>query len=170
MMRRPATVLWRLVAVVGVVVAGLVEIAASNSFPLNARQSRLFLFVAGPAIAAWLVLQFFFSEPWRRCRRRSELLVPIGVVAGVAEIAELLARMPLLRPAFLPEWTFRLASLSFSVSLGSVLTILIWTAFAAWQTDLLSRHCLPGRRPLRLAPWPSIRVTSCDRLPCYPLE
>ena len=86
--------LWRLAAVVGVVAA--IVIAASNSFPLDPRQSRLFLFAACPAIAAWLVLHFVFSGPWRRFRRQWDLLVPIGVVAGVAQLLEVLARMPLL--------------------------------------------------------------------------
>ena len=59
---------WRLAAVVGVAV-GLV-IAASNSFPLQTHQGRLFLFGAGVAIAAWLVLRFIFPEPWQRSMPR----------------------------------------------------------------------------------------------------
>ena len=146
--------LWRLAAVVSVVV-GLV-IVASSSFPLQARQSRLFPFAIGLAIAAWLVLYFVFSEPWRRCRRQWDLLVPIAVVAGVEQLSGLLARMPLMGPLFVPEWTMQLVSLSWSVSLGTLLNILIWTAFAAWQTDLLWR-ALRDDGPLSLAPWPPIR-------------
>jgi hypothetical protein len=43
-----------------------------------------------------------------------------------------------------------------SVSLGTVVNIVVWTAFAAWQTDLLWRALLDDG-PLRLAPWPPIR-------------
>lgn len=146
--------LWRPGAFVGVVAA--LVIAAAHSFPLQARQGRLFLFAAVLVIAAWLALQFAFREPWRRCRRQWDLLVPIGIVAGVEQLSGLLARMPLLGQAFVPQWTLRLFSLSVSVSLSTVLNLLIWTAFAAWETDLLWRAC-QGDGTLRLAPWQSVR-------------
>ena len=146
--------IWRFAAVVGVFAALL--IAASDSFPLEPRQGRLFLFAACIAIAAWLVLHFVFPGPWQHFRRQLDLLVPIGIVAGVEQLLAVLARMPLLRSIFEPDWTLSLVSLSLNVSLGTVATVIVWTAFAAWQTDLLWR-ALQDDGPLRLSPLRPIR-------------
>ncbi len=145
---------WRLAAVVGVFAA--VVIAALDSFPLQPRQGRLFFLAAGIALAAWSVLHFVFPGPWRRLRRQWDLLVPIGIVAGVEQLFALLDRVPFLSAIFAPNWSLRLVSLSLSVSLGTVVNIIVWTAFAAWQTDLLWRELL-NEGPLRLGPLPPIR-------------
>jgi hypothetical protein len=145
---------WRLAAVVGVLAA--LVIAASDSFPFQPRQGRLFLFAAGVAFVAWSVLHFVFPGPWRQCRRQLDLLVPIGIVAGVEQLLAVLARMPLLSSILEPDWSLRLVSLSLSVSVGTVANVIVWTAFAAWQTDLLWR-ALQDNGPLRLAPWRPIR-------------
>lgn len=145
---------WILLGIVSAVAA--LAISAWNSFPLQPTQGRQVLFVAVIAVIALIVLRLVFRSAWRVFRSRPVLLVPIGVVAGVSQLAALLPRLPVLGAMFLPEWTASLMGVTIELSLGILLTIAIWTAYAAWQTELLWRSTC-GDTGLSLSPWRPVR-------------
>jgi len=82
--------------------------------------------------------------------------VPVGVVVGADQLLGLLHKLPLLAALLTPQWTARLLGLSLGLSVGIVVNMALWTAFAAWQTDLLWR-AMRGESPLNLSPWPSLQ-------------
>ncbi|MCH5373545.1 MAG: hypothetical protein JJ992_06180 [Planctomycetes bacterium] len=145
---------WRVVAMLGVVAALL--IAGLESVPLEPRQGRLFLFAVPIAVATMLVLRLAFPWPWAKMWSHPDLLVPVGVVVGVQQLLGLLYKLPLLAALLAPQWSARLLGISLGLSLGAAVNVVLWTAFAAWQTDLLWRALRDGE-PLDLSPWPSIR-------------
>lgn len=145
---------WRWVALIGA--AASIAGAASRSFPLEPRQGRLVVSGLIIAVLTLLALRFVFPWPWQRVRVQRDLLVPIGVLAGAEQLLGLLALAPLASAVLAPSWSAQVLGLSLSVSLEAVLNIGLWTAFAAWQTDLVRRG-LTGEQPLRLSPGEPVR-------------
>jgi len=150
----PGNRLWRVTSVLGVIIA--LVIAAFQSFPLEPRQGRGVLVALVIAVAAIVVLRLLFPFAWRTLWRRPDLLVPVGIVVLVVQFLGLMAKAPLLGSLFEPEWSANVLGISFGLSLGGVLSVVVWTAFAAWQTDLLWR-ALHQDTVLSLAPWPVVR-------------
>jgi hypothetical protein len=145
--------IWRVLALVGVAAALLTALV--QSFPFEPRQARHFLF-AGLIIGATLiVLRTLFRAAWENAMSTPDWLVPIGVMMLASTTVEFMGMSPLLKAEFTPSWFKSLGSW-FSLSLSMVLHMIVMTAYAAWQTDLLWRTAQGGATP-ELAPWIPIR-------------
>lgn len=84
------------------------------------------------------------------------LLVPVGFVLAAQAVFGLLTRLPGLRELLTDGANFHLLGISVALSLATAYSIVIWTAFASWQTDLLWRAAHGEEQP-SLAPGPPIR-------------
>ncbi len=146
--------MWQVLGVAGAAVA--LVVAVVQSFPVDARQPREFLFAAPIVVAALMVLRWLFPSAWMTFRSRPELLVPIGLVVLASTTIELVAVLPAVGTLFIPSWTTSFLGLSLGLSLGTVLQMIVRTGFAAWQTDLLWRFAQGDSAP-DLAPWIPIR-------------
>jgi len=87
---------------------------------------------------------------------RRGLLVPVGFVLAAQALFGLLTRIPGLHELLTDGANFNLLGISVALSLATVYSIVIWTAFASWQTDLLWR-AVHGEDQPSLAPGPPIR-------------
>ncbi len=145
---------WRVVALMGV--AATLAMALFQSFPLEPRQSRGVLFAGILVLVTLAVLRTLFRPAWQLLSSKPDILVPVGVALLASTAVDLLARLPLLHALLMPSWSLNLLGLALSLSLGTVLSIVIWTAFAAWQTDLILR-AVRSTDVLDVAPWPPIR-------------
>lgn len=145
---------WRALSVFGVVLT--LGVALFQSFPLEPRQGRGFVLAGLIVVAALIVLRTLFSSAWHVLMQHTDLLVPVGVVMLATTAVELAAMLPMLRGILVPSWAWHVLTLSLSVSLLTVLQMIVWTAYAAWQTDLLWRFT-HGYTRLDLDPWPPIR-------------
>lgn len=152
--RRSGHSLWRILSLLGIVVALVVSLV--QSLPFEPRQSRQFLFAALFVIAILIVSRFLFRRAVEAFIACPDVLVPIGIVLLASTAMDLLLILPLSRDVLAPSWSVSLFGVALSLSLGTVLHMLLWTAFAAWQTDLLWR-IVQGKQPADMTPWPSIR-------------
>jgi hypothetical protein len=145
---------WRALALLGV---GLTLISALvRSFPVRSGQGNGVLTFLVVVIAAALALRLVFGAFWGAVGARPDLLVPSGVALLGVEIVGWCSRMPGLGALLAPSLSGRLLGISLGISLGGVLEVGLWAAYAAWQTDLIIR-ALQSSGPISPVPWSSIR-------------
>jgi hypothetical protein len=108
-------------------------------------------------VMAWTVgLGLVFRRGRRTLFARPELLAPVGVLLPLEVAREWLEAAPALKGMMQPFATLSLWGTGLSLSVPTLLAALIWTAFAAWQTDLLLR-ALTTAGPPDLSPWQPVR-------------
>jgi hypothetical protein len=139
------------VAVVGVGLALIMALIRSGTVTENDFGCVVWI------VLAWaLGLGLVFRRGRRALLARPELLVPVGVVLPLEVAREWLEVVPALKGLMQPLATLALWGTSLSLSVPTLLAVLIWTSFAAWQTDLLIRALTTVGSP-ELSPGPPIR-------------
>ncbi len=143
----------RTTALVGIGAALLVSLIQSGSVTENEFGPTIWIVAA--VVTALLVV-------WRSGRKllwaRPELLVPIGFVLPLHAVVRWLASLSKLEPVMKPIAELSLWGGGFVLSLPDVLHAALWTAYAAWQTDLLIRVLeRPASPELDLSPREPIR-------------
>lgn len=149
----PNNIVWIIIGAVGTAITLLIGLV--QSFSLEARQGRQFVFAAVIVVVTVVVFRMVFRFAWRTLWAHPALLAPIGVAMAAATTVDLLGKAPLIGMLLAPSWAGTLLGVSLSASLMTVLNICVWTAFAAWQTDLLWRTVRDDKLP-SLAPWKPI--------------
>ncbi len=115
-------------------------IALGQSFPFEPWQIRQFFFAALIVGVTLIVLRTLFRSAWETFAGYSDLLLPIGVVTLASTTLELLVLVPSLHFVLTPSLSKVVYGLSLALSVKTVLRMIVWTAYAAWKTDLLWRR------------------------------
>ncbi|MHC4601348.1 MAG: hypothetical protein ACYS47_20320, partial [Planctomycetota bacterium] len=125
-----------ILAVLGFLVPLAVGAAQSTSIP---RAGTAFVILVVLGFATFLIMGFLFSGAVNDLQRNLDLLVPLGVALLLSSAVSWLSLAPGLASLLAPTKTLKLLGITLTVSVAFFLHILLWTAYAAWQTDLIWR-------------------------------
>jgi hypothetical protein len=125
----------RTIALAGTGVVFVQELV--SAFPLKARQEAGFLLLVVAVLAVGLVLRFGLPQATARLLRHPDLLVPLGLLIVAEAILGWLLLLPPVAAILTPPQPLKLGVLSFSISAASLVSILLWVAYAAWVTTLI---------------------------------
>ena len=89
------------------------------------------------AIAVGLACLVLLPAAMDRLRRHMDLLLPLGLLVPTEALLTALAAVPVLAAVLSPSWSFKVLSLSFSLSLVFLLQIALAVAYAGWTTSLI---------------------------------
>ncbi len=146
--------LWRMLSLAGVAVALVAAVYQSPpSSPLDSRHLVCVGLIFG---ATLIVLALVFRPACRALFATPDLLVPIGCVMLAGTMLEFLMSLPMLAHILRPGKTIPLFGVTVTLSVGLAIQMVIATAYAAWQTDLLWRRAHEDP-VLDLSPWGPVR-------------
>jgi hypothetical protein len=157
-------VLWRVLAVIGVLL--LLAVSASNSTAAaDPGQKRSFLVLLIMLPLVLVVMRFVFRESWNTLWRHADLLVPLGVVSLVLAARNWLLQFGSIGSVLESSREVVLINFTLHLSLGLLLEMVIWVAFAAWQTGLLLQWVRTASLPT-LSPFPLLSRNFWPALAC----
>jgi hypothetical protein len=131
--------------------AGLIGLAVVlvndvvTSLPLKPRQeyglALLAFFVVAVGIISFLLMPQAVGALWKY----KDLLLPLALLMAALQLVEWLVALPLLGSLLTPSKSIHLFQLSFGLSLGSVVTIGLFVAYATWMTGVLIAFARTGQ-------------------------
>jgi hypothetical protein len=140
-------------ALVGLGAALMIALIHSGS--VTEREFGPTIWIVAAVVVALLAI---FRQGRRMLWERPELLVPIGFVLPLHVLIGWLSSLSKLGLVMQPIATLSLWGGGFTLSLPSVLQAALWTAYAAWQTDLIIRALAqPSSLEFDLSPSEPIR-------------
>jgi hypothetical protein len=143
----------RTTALFGTGAALLMSLIQSGSVTENEFGPTIWIIAA--VVAALLTV---FRSGRKLLWARPELLIPIGFALPLQAMVGWLSSLPKLEFATKPIAELSLWGGGFVLSLPQLLYAAIWSAYAAWQTDLLIRVLeRPTSAELDFSPWEPIR-------------
>jgi hypothetical protein len=125
----------RLVALVGTGAVLLQQ--AVSGWPLQPRQEAGFVVLILAVLAVALTFRLFLPTAQAQIRRHPDLLVPLGLLVLAEAALGWLLLLPPVAAVLAPSWPLQLWALTFSVSAGFVLTLLLRIGYATWMTVLV---------------------------------
>ncbi|MGO8691506.1 MAG: hypothetical protein ACLQLG_17935 [Thermoguttaceae bacterium] len=159
----PRIGLLRYTAIVG---TGIVLVwRVTSLFGMRPRQEWGILVVAAAAIAVGLVCRLLMPAATARLGRHMDLLLPLGFYIPTETMLGLLAKAPITSALLSPSWSFRVLSISFTLSLAFLLEIVLAVVYAGWTTTLILQAVgrdrvepLPALAAMRRWFWPVLGV------------
>ncbi len=162
---------WRAASVIGTIV--VLVVALGRSFPLPARQGQALVVLAIVVVATAVFLRLALNDALRVLKSKPDILVPMGVGLLATAMLTWLITVPLspwLTGGTIFEWSAPAGGQRSErpgpemggvgvwrgAAVGGILYLAIWTAYAAWQTDLIAK-ALTSPHAVPLSPWPVIR-------------
>ena len=105
---------------------------ATSLSGMQPRQDWGIVVVVAAAIAVGLACLVLLPAAMDRLRRHMDLLLPLGLLVPTEALLTALAAVPVLVAVLSPSWSFKVLSLSFSLSLVFLLQIALAVAYAGW--------------------------------------
>jgi hypothetical protein len=127
--------LLRSLALIGVAIVLVQESIAG--LPWQPRQEAGLLVLLLAAIAVSVSLVWLMPDAWRKLRRCSDLLVPLGILTLAEAVVGWLTLIPAMGAFLSPTTRLEFAAITFTVSVSFLLTIALNVAYGAWVTLLV---------------------------------
>lgn len=139
---RPLLIL-RLIALVGVAIVLCWD--ASSLWSMEPRQDwgSTVLVLAVPAVAFACVV--LMPRATSKLSRHLDLLLPLGLYITAVELLGFLTTLPVLASVLAPSWSFKILSLSFTLSVAFLLQIALAVTYGGWTTALILQAVKEGR-------------------------
>ena len=128
---------FRAVAVIGPVLVVLGQ--AWGDSPLAAGQRSALIVSLLLVAAALLTMRLLLRDAVATILREKDILVPLGLLVTCQGLLGLLLALPAMAAVLSPTTTFRLLGISYTLSVGGLLQILLRTIYAAWAVIVVIR-------------------------------